>query len=489
MPTTRSRAKQSRLPEIGQQVGVNRLPPEILSRVFVICDHTWDPLDGGWKAFGCQTVLPAVCNYWRQVALDTTALWTKVTLLDRPPWHFSRVCLARAGPTALLDIDLDMEEDFWADTENGTLDELAERAEDALDFIVTHGGVPSRWRSFSMTTDVFLAQLAAMKLFGKSSFPSLVSIEMRFTGPYEFDDEDAFTLGEHIELPPKLLFKEPPPQLRSIKLQGVPGSYLFGHPAHPQFIALTHLELRFEVRYHSLTDFNKLLAANPGLESIFLELGDADRGVKVEKERLPKVDLPKLHTLSCVDVASPLWALHVIMMLDAPNIISFELTLGISSYQRHREQVGIQKLLDHIIGDQSLPNPEPRFPSLRSLTLASEMQLGSEHIIATVLAAYPQLTDLRLPGCPSLMPLLQRPWLAPGIERLRVGVSNLVQLKKVVNSRCKAGLPLRTVLVDHLELQVRVKPSDRDQLRKYVDFALVLDDGERIDDKDDYYLA
>ncbi|CAE6445384.1 unnamed protein product [Rhizoctonia solani] len=489
MPTTRSRAKQSRLPEIGQQIGVNRLPPEILSRVFVICDRTCDSFDGGWKTFGCQTVLPAVCSYWRQVALDTTALWTKVTLLDRPRWHFSKICLTRAGHTALLDIDLDMEEDFWADTENATLDELAERAEDALAFIVTHGGVPSRWRSFSMTTDVFLAQLAAMKLFGKSSFPSLISLEMRFTGPYEFDGEDGFTLEEHIESPPKLLFKESPPQLRSIKLQGVPGSYLFGHPAHPQFVVLTHLELRFEARYPSLTDFNKLLAANPGLESIFLELGDVERSVKVEKKRLHKVHLPKLQSLSCVDVASPLWTLHAITMLDAPNVTSLELTLGISSYQRHREQVGIQKLLDHIIGDQSLPNPEPRFPSLRSLTLASEMQLGFEHNIAAVLAAYPQLTDLRLPGCPSLMPLLQRPWLAPGIERLRVGVRNLVQLKKVVNSRCKAGLPLRTVLVDQLELQVKVKPSDRAQLRKYVDFALVLDDGERVDDIDDYYLA
>ncbi|CAE6423596.1 unnamed protein product [Rhizoctonia solani] len=477
MPTTRSRAKRSRFPEIDQRVGVNRLPPEILSRIFLICDRTWDISDKGCTVFVCQTVLPAVCSYWRRVALDTTALWTKVTLLDRQPWHFSKLCLTRAGPTALLDIDLDMREDFW-ETENGTLDELAELAEHAFAFIAKHGGVPSRWRSFWMITDVFLAQLAAINLFGESLLPSLVSLEMRFEGPYEFNDEDEFTFEEHIESSPKLLFKEPPPQLRFIKLQGVPAPYLFGHPSHPQFVTLAHLDLRFERRYPSLADFSKLLIANPSLESIRLDSGDIEESTKVDKKRLPKVHLPNLQSLSCVDISSPHWTLHAITMLDVPNLTSFELTLR----EIHRGQAGTQKLLDHIIGDQSQPTPEPRFPSLRSLTLGSEMELGFEHCIATVLAAYPQLTELRLPMCPSLTPLLKRPWLVPNIEQLRVGVPNLVQLKKVVNSRCKAGLPLHTVLVDQLELEVKVKPSDRNQLQKYVDFALVNDEGERMDD-------
>ncbi|CAE7140027.1 unnamed protein product [Rhizoctonia solani] len=377
-----------------------------------------------------------------------------------------------------------MGEGFWDETDNGTLDELEERAEAALALIVQHGGVPSRWRSFSMITDVFLAQLAAVELFRKSKFPSLVSLEMRFTGPLEFDDEDAFRLEEHVRSSPKLLFQESPPQLRWVKLQGVPGPYLFGHPAHPQLIALKHLELRFEGRYPSLTDFSKLLAANPGLETILLELGELETPAKIEKKRHPKVHLPNLRSLSCVDVASARWALQAIAMLDVPNLHSFELILNILSYQSHHEKVGIQTLFDHLIGNQSQANPEPRFPSLRSLTLASEMQLGFELDIAAVLAAYPQLTDLRLPICPSLMPLLKRPWLAPNIERLRVGVANLVQLKKVVNSRCKAGLPLRTVLVDWLELEAKVKPSDKTQLRKYVDFALVDYEGERMTDED-----
>ncbi|CAE6489747.1 unnamed protein product [Rhizoctonia solani] len=479
MPTTRSTSKRSILPVAGQRVGINRLPPEVLSTIFVICNRTWDLSDGNWSVFVCQTVLPATCSYWRKVALETPALWTKVTLSEPVPWRFSELCLARAGPASLLDIEIDMREDFWAETEEGTLEELAERAEGALAFIVKHGGVPARWKTFWMITDAFLAQLAVIKFFQKSRFPSLISLEMMFEGPDEFDDEDENTLIEEIGSQPKILFKEPPPQLRSVKLQGVPPPYLFGHPTRPQLAGLTHLVLRLEGLYPSLDDLNKMLAANPNLETLSLNSETIGESIKVGQKKSPKVHLPKLQSLSFISVASSSWTSHTLMMLDVPNVNSFGLILSVG---QHSRQVGTRKLLNHIIGDGSQATPVPRFPSLRSLTLASEMQLGFEHEIADVLAAYPQLTALTLPICPSLAPLLKRPWLAPNLERLKAGVRNLVQLKKVVNSRCKAGLPLRTVLVEYLELEVKVKPSDLAQLRKHVDFAVVHDNDERLDD-------
>ncbi|CAE6462214.1 unnamed protein product [Rhizoctonia solani] len=479
MPTTRSQARHSRLPATDHRVGINRLPPEVLSEVFVICDRTWSPFDGYWTVFAPQT---AACRHWRKVAIDTTALWTRVTLLDRPPWDFSKLCLLRSGPTALLDIDINMNESFWVNTEEGTLHECVQRAKDAFAFIIKHGGVPSRWRSFAILIDTFLVQLATIDVLQQSVFPSLTSLEMQFTGPYEFDDEDEFELVEHIQSQPKLLFQEPPPQLRSVKLQGVPVPYLFGHRAHPQLVSLTHLELRFEGLYPRLTDLNKMLSANLNLESLRLNSETIGQPLQLELKILPQVRLPRLKALAFINVASQLWTLHAIKMLDAPNVTAFELILGTLSYESHREYAGIQTLIGHITGDVNQETPTPRFPALTSLTLASEMTLGFKHITAGVLAAYPGIKELRLPLCPSLSPLLQRPWLAPGLERLRVGVQNLVQLKKVVNSRCKAGLPLRTVLVDDLELTAKVKPSDRAQLRKYVEFTRVSDDGEPLDD-------
>ncbi|CCO33201.1 hypothetical protein BN14_07274 [Rhizoctonia solani AG-1 IB] len=374
-----------------------------------------------------------------------------------------------------------MQEDFWVETESGTLEELVERAQEAFAFIVKHGGIPSRWRSFSMITDVFLVELASIKFLGDSHFPCLTSIAMTFTGPDEHDDEDEFTLSEHIYSRPKLLFLEPPPKLRSIKLEGIPGPYLFGHLNHPQIVGLTCLELRFEGIYPHLVDLNKMLNANPNLQTLRLGSETTFEPAEVDRKQFPRVHLPKLQSLSFIDVASPLWTLHAITMLDVPNTTSFELTLGMTFLGDDHEEAGVRKLMDHIICDASQATLSPRFPSLRSLTLPSDMQLTFGYDIEQVLAAYPRLKELTLPKCESLAPLLKRPWLSPDIERLRVGVKNLVQLKKVVNSRCKAGLPLRTVLVDDFDLRVRVKQSDRAQLEKYVDFALVLPDGERLD--------
>ncbi|CAE6491205.1 unnamed protein product, partial [Rhizoctonia solani] len=112
MPTTRSQAKRARLPDTGQRVGINRLPPELLSTIFVTC-----------------------------VLLD------EYNTFIVPPWHSAKRCLARARPTALLDIDLDLEtvldddsdSDYWANHEADSLDSLAEKAEDVLNFIFNHG--------------------------------------------------------------------------------------------------------------------------------------------------------------------------------------------------------------------------------------------------------------------------------------------------------------------------------------------------------------
>ncbi|CUA76362.1 putative serine/threonine-protein kinase pats1 [Rhizoctonia solani] len=485
MPTTRSQAKRAK-PAVKQleqpRVGINKLPPEVLSEIFVICDRTWDPLDGNWNFFVCQIVFPSICRHWRKVALDTTALWNKVTLLDRAPWHFSKLCLLRSGSTAPLDIDLCMDEKFWAGSEEGTLDESVQRAKDAFAFIVQHGGALSRWRTLTMVTDIFLVQVAAMTFLGKHHFPSLTSLEMTFNGPDEFDDKDRLALQKHLRASPKVLFGGPLPQLRSVKLQGVPNPYLFGHRVHPQLVGLTHLELRFEGLYPSLINLNKMLIANPLLETLII---NAETMIEwaidsVKHENLSTVHLPKLQSLSFAEVVSPLWTLHAIKSLDAPHLISFELTLNRLAYITFDESNNVQALLNHIIGDQNKTPPTPRFPSLRSLTLASDEINSFQRDAAAVLAAYPDITALMLPSCSSLSPLLKRPWLAPNIERLRVGVQKLTQLKKVVSSRCKAGLPLRTVLVDNLELEVEVKLRDRAELRKYVDFAVVLDDGERI---------
>ncbi|KAH7339116.1 hypothetical protein B0J17DRAFT_659864 [Rhizoctonia solani] len=464
MPTTRSQAKRSRLPDIGQRVGINRLPPEILSAIFVACDRIWrHHEEPGWDKSKCRAILSTICSYWRKVAIDTTALWTRIVLSLYPPWHFTKICLTRAGPTALLDIELNMEIDIYCDTESNeekNLDRLVGTAEDALAFIANYGGGPSRWRTLSSKTNVFLVQLAVMKLFGKYLSPSLTSVEMQRRGTFEFGYDDQYRLNSEVKSEPKMLFREPPLVLRSIKLRGVPGTYLFGH-SRPQFVALTHLELCFEIFHPKLADFHKLLAANPRLETIRLSSRSTFDPVIIDEGRLPSIYLPQLRSLSFILVASS-WTLRTIMMLDVSNVTSLELILGVVSFQdRLGEEAGIRELLAHIIGDENQAPPTPCFSSLKSLTLASEMTPDFEDDLTAVLASHPQITELTLPSCPSFGPLLRRPWQAPDIEYLRVGSNDLAQLKEVVNSRRKAGLPLRTVRVGRFARVANGWQSDR----------------------------
>ncbi|KAH7310391.1 hypothetical protein B0J17DRAFT_687919 [Rhizoctonia solani] len=357
MPTTRSQAKRSRLPDIGQRVGINRLPPEILSAIFVACDRIWrHHEEPGWDKSKCRAILSTICSYWRKVAIDTTALWTRIVLSSYPPWHFTKICLTRAGPTAHI-----------CDTESNeekNLDRLVGTAEDALAFIANYGGGPSRWRTLSI-------------------FPSLTSVEMQRRGTFEFGDDQYRLNSEDV---PVWAFSS-------------------------QFVALTHLELCFEIFHPKLADFHKLLAANPRLETIRLSSRSTFDPVIIDEGRLPSIYLPQLRSLSFILVASS-WTLRTIMMLDVSNVTSLELILGVDD-------------------------------------------------LTAVLASHPQITELTLPSCPSFGPLLRRPWQAPDIEYLRVGSNDLAQLKEVVNSRRKAGLPLRTVRVGRFARVANGWQSDR----------------------------
>ncbi|CAE6491208.1 unnamed protein product, partial [Rhizoctonia solani] len=447
-------------------LGVDRLPPEVLSEIFIICDYLCDTSRNNPKPFACQTVMPSVSCYWRKTALETVALWTRITLSDHAPWRFSELCLERAGPTVLLDINIDITMPFWPEMGDCSPTKWAQIMEKAFAFVIQHGGTTSRWRTFSITTDVFLAHLAAVKFLGKSSFPSLTSLDMTLA-----DDPDEDGIPDALLSMPKPLFCEPPPRLCHAKLQGVPTPYLFGHSTHPQFTALTQLQLRLEGFCPRLRDFNKMLAANLQLESLVLDSETAGGPAQVDDERYPVVHLSSLHSLSFVEVTSPLWTRHTISMLDIPKVTTFGLTLNPLAHEIDHEGDAVRELVDYMIGvDNNQANPAPRFPSLVNLTYSSGLEDISR--LREVLPVYPRLKSLTLPPCESLAPLLQNPWLVPDLGLLRIGTSDISGLKEVVSSRCKAGLPFHTVLVEWLTL-AEFKRSGLDQLREFVELVLV----------------
>lgn len=82
-------------------VAIARLPPEILSEIFICCT---DELQSGTRI-----TITHVCHFWREVALNTLGLWTKIDL-SYSTTEAVRAYLARSKH-ALLKIAADAETD------------------------------------------------------------------------------------------------------------------------------------------------------------------------------------------------------------------------------------------------------------------------------------------------------------------------------------------------------------------------------------------
>ncbi|TEB37109.1 hypothetical protein FA13DRAFT_1614958, partial [Coprinellus micaceus] len=62
---------------------IGRLPPELLSHIFGMLSYTWTR----WIR------VTHVCRHWREVALDCTSLWSRITFSHN---DFTQAKLARS---------------------------------------------------------------------------------------------------------------------------------------------------------------------------------------------------------------------------------------------------------------------------------------------------------------------------------------------------------------------------------------------------------
>ncbi|KAB5595974.1 hypothetical protein CTheo_491 [Ceratobasidium theobromae] len=365
---------------------------------------------------------------------------------------------------------------------NVEVDKLAEEVRDTFSFIETRGGVPSRWRSFWIRTEVPSAHFVAIELLKSSPMPLLQRLEMLCGATSRLDEEGEFIRSDINDSPPALLFHEPPPpQLHVIKLEGVPDPLLFGHPSHPQLVNLTRLELQFFQKHPALDELNKMLTASPQLTTLLLDSGWVDPPDDPLTEldmSLPKIHLPELRELSFRDVQSVLWNLSILMMLDAPNVESFRLDM----FDFHEPEVisQINKYLTRSGSDDGGLH-KPCFPSLAHLTYENFGDADDD--LRVILPAYPGLTSLEVPSGGSLRPLLEQPWHVPSLTHLIVASSgDMSVLKKVVITRHKADLPLKMVQIKLVDKgcymsPYGMNPRDWKQVEKLVKVGFVDEDG------------
>ncbi|KAA1468829.1 hypothetical protein DENSPDRAFT_834285, partial [Dentipellis sp. KUC8613] len=92
------------------KAGINRLPSEILYKVFSICANLENPFPPSVNRAGYPTkdllVVTQVCRHWRDVALAYHNLWARISVPPCPQWTAELLLRARTAPLAIHEPEL-----------------------------------------------------------------------------------------------------------------------------------------------------------------------------------------------------------------------------------------------------------------------------------------------------------------------------------------------------------------------------------------------
>ncbi|KAH7339112.1 hypothetical protein B0J17DRAFT_401980 [Rhizoctonia solani] len=169
---------------------VHKLPPELLSYIFVLYHYLgletyqYGP-DTKPVLLPVHTTIPVICRYWRTLAINTAALWTSQYAGNHVPREVTKLVPSRAGSTTLLDIKITITHDMDAsNSESDTataIESYRQAASDCFTLILNNGGVASRWRSLFVDTNVYAAHLVILNLIRSTPMPCLQYLELPST--------------------------------------------------------------------------------------------------------------------------------------------------------------------------------------------------------------------------------------------------------------------------------------------------------------------
>ncbi|CAE6458902.1 unnamed protein product, partial [Rhizoctonia solani] len=208
---------------------INRLPPELLSYIFVLY-HYLGPetrqigLDEKVTIVSVHTVVPVVCRFWRKLAINTTALWTFQCVGNQIPRETTKLFLSRAGTSTPLDIRISIVqvEDTSKSSDANDVEHYCRLACESFCFILDNGGDPSRWRSLLVDTNIYSAFLAILALIRATFMPSLQRLElypMAMLLPHP-QDIQAWQEAHDTMSPSEPLFYKPPVELKQLSVSG-----------------------------------------------------------------------------------------------------------------------------------------------------------------------------------------------------------------------------------------------------------------------------
>lgn len=448
----------------------------------------------------CLSPLENNCNqhadgsstpHYARLSYKKKQLWTYITLSDAIPYEKSAMRLARSGSTVPLEIEIDMTGEFMDGLENLDSRTQVKRAIEALEFIVNHGGITSRWERFVVWSELPEILLATIDFISDAPLDNLVALKL--IG--ELNDELQAGSPERWKFSETVMFKTQPPLLRHVELYNIPSTFFFAQESVPMVSNLTHLELGTIISLPPLIGLRELLLRSPLLEVLVLDMGMIT--MTDFEDQLPstiRVTMSFLREFTLREPISVSWGLSVLKMIDAPRVEilsldlsqSEDLTNSIMRYIALGRRSG--RLADNYIITDS--DSGAIYPSLKHLVLGPFASPPA--ILKDMLKSFKNVTrlDWELGGVTitPIRPLMTDVAICPQLDHLRVYGVPSDDLVAVVRARAINGRPLKTVEVnsrDWSQISEGTKQLLKTELVKFGQYVDEDEDTESEDEDDD----
>ncbi|CAE6411798.1 unnamed protein product [Rhizoctonia solani] len=360
-------------------LNINRLPTELLSKIFEIASEEQD---------GAIIELSHVCSHWRRVALFSPRAWSKVTADMSPAFNDPKVekalaYLARSGACP-VDVQVIASYGDSYDPSNGIMDAL-------------YSHIP-RWRSFSFHCSNSVVSNDVIKSLNGAT-TALRELRLVFqSGPR--------THGEHPRMPTNFLVQAP--LLRLLQLNGVGVNLNW-------LASLQHLEtLELIQNGNSPLAYGDLLRAvsscAASLRSLKIHATISNTGTWP----LPSLVLPSLQSLDLILQTSPMTS--VLGNIEAPALEYLSLQ-DIRNPSDRWCSVGLRSFLRQ---------PASSLRQLRLCSIGLEddeliWALGRMEGLETLELIHSTNTDVLLRGLAQPMPdTAVDSWITPALHTLKI---------------------------------------------------------------------
>ncbi|CAE6510214.1 unnamed protein product [Rhizoctonia solani] len=476
------------------RVWINRLPTEILSRIFIIgedMDQDRESSDGHVLQF--QELVVQVCRKWRAVATNMPMLWTYIYISGLKSFDSASAFLERSersGQTIPLEIEIDPPEHLHSDIDSYAEDAdeqepEAKLVQETLEFLVSKGANPSRWARLAIWFEKPKALFTIIDFLIDAPLDNMRKLSLVNTYIDSMMVEDYVVEAmRNRNLSDSALFRTPPPLLQELELVGIPSGFFFARENASLVSNLTHLELGFLLFLPPLVGLHTLLARNPRLESLCLDTGMIETTTFEHKNvNEMRITMPFLRRFSLQEPISVDWGLSVLQMIDAPGLEAFALNLD-------QSQTIPDSIPFHIAYGREITNGEARpepllprhpiYPALKHLALGPFT--GTSLSLVALLEALGTITrldwELQEEEPVTINQVLRDSTFCPRLEHIRVHGVHETDLVDLVESRVRTGSPLKIVEVNSRDWP-NYLTSTKSTLSKMLDkFGAYVDENE-----------